>query len=76
MQDVPQIEEFGIPGHVELTEFTKFNFDLVQNCARPAQGSPPSLQGSVGGGCVWETLQAAAIIPFFAGFGIGIRIEE
>ena len=32
MQDVPQIEAFRIPLHVELTELLGFDFDLVQNC--------------------------------------------
>ena len=34
MQDVPQIEAFSIPLHVELTELLGFDFDLVQNCAK------------------------------------------
>ena len=33
MQDVPQIEAFSIPLHVELTKLLGFDFDLVQNCA-------------------------------------------
>ena len=32
MQDIPQIEAFSIPLHVELTELLGFDFDLVQNC--------------------------------------------
>ena len=32
MQDIPQIEAFRIPLHVELTELLGFDFDLVQNC--------------------------------------------
>ena len=38
MQDVPQIEAFRIPVHVELTELLGFDFDLVQNCAREPLG--------------------------------------
>ena len=33
MQDVPQIEAFRIPLHVELTEVLGFYFYLVLNCA-------------------------------------------
>ena len=34
MQDVPQIEAFSIPIHVELTELMELHFDFVLNCAR------------------------------------------
>ena len=34
MQDVHQIEAFGIPLHVELTELLGFDFNLVQNCVQ------------------------------------------
>ena len=33
LQDVPQIEAFRTPVHVELTDFTEFVSDLLQNCA-------------------------------------------
>ena len=33
MQDVPQIEAFSIPIHVELTELMELHFDFVLNCA-------------------------------------------
>jgi len=33
LRDVPQIEAFRTPVHVELTDFTEFIFDLLQNCA-------------------------------------------
>ena len=39
MQDVPQIEAFSIPLHVELTELLGFDFDLVQNCVGLAKMS-------------------------------------
>ena len=32
MQDVPQIEAFSIPIHVELTELMELHFDFVLNC--------------------------------------------
>ena len=32
--DVHQIEAFRTPDHVELTELTGIDFDLVQNCER------------------------------------------
>ena len=34
MQDVPQIEAFSIPIHVELTELMELHFDFVLNCAQ------------------------------------------
>ena len=32
MQDVPQIEAFSIPIHVELTELMELHFDFLLNC--------------------------------------------